>query len=138
MNLKKVGKKIFFIIGAALILVSYQNCGQPFKVAQLNSVLGKAEQASLGELPPAPLAKGEVRLAWDSATTNEDGSSASVRGYKIYITNDDNYSRIIECVSPEHRVTGLESGETYHFSVAALTDDGSESDKSSEVSYKVR
>ncbi len=130
MKLKRIYEKIFFIIGTAVAIVSFQNCGQAFHVADLNNVHTKVlDQASLGG----------VKLAWDRTTTNEDGSSAAIHNYKIYITNDDNYSRIIESGDvTEHRVTGLESGETYHFSIAAVSEDGSESNKSSEISYKVR
>lgn len=38
MNVEKIYSKIFFMIAASLVMVSYQNCAEPFQAAQFNNV----------------------------------------------------------------------------------------------------
>ncbi len=124
-------KKILVFTGLALIVTSYQNCGG-FDAAGI----GGLNQSSVGG------GNKTVTLVWDRTTNNEDDSQASIRGYKLYVgtaseeyTNTISESKIGDVT--EYSVSGLNSGETYYFSVAAVSDDGVESEKSSEISYEV-
>ncbi len=137
-SIKKTSKFFLFAI-SALTIISYQNCGKSFQTSQFDKLSDIVDQASsLDNLPP--VSKGEIDLTWDKTTMNEDNSLASIRGYKIYIgTSKGNYSKTIsESVVGnfiDHRVTNLDSGTTYYFAVAAVSTDGIESLKSSEISY---
>ena len=134
---RKKLSKLFVISVSTLTIISYQNCGKSFQTSQkLSDVVDQA--SSLDNLPP--VSKGEIDLVWDRTTMNEDNSAASIRGYKIYIgTSAGNYNKTIsESVVGnfiDHRVSNLNSGVTYYFAVAAVSNDGIESNKSSEISY---
>lgn len=132
MFLRKKGiSKIVAITGLTFAMVSYQNCSSSFDSAKI----GFSNQSSVGNGLKA------VTLQWDRTTNNEDDTPASIKGYRLYIgTSSEDYSNEISENTvgdkTEYRVTGLNSGETYYFAVAAVSDDGVESGKSDEISYK--
>lgn len=131
--------RFMLIIFSFITIVSYQNCGKSFQTAaDLNQVVNQA--SSLSGLPPVNTLNGEVDLAWDRTSLNEDNTPASIRGYKIYIGNSSgNYSTTISDSVvgnfTDHRITGLSSGQTYYFAVAAVSNNGLESNRSSEIAY---
>jgi hypothetical protein len=78
----------------------------------------------------------EAALSWQAPTKNVDGTTATLSGYKIYYgTASKSYSQTISVsgASTLQRTITLTPG-TWYFAVAALSAQGAESSKSSEVS----
>jgi len=76
-----------------------------------------------------------VTLAWDSPTTNSDGSVlTTLAGFKLYYgTSYRSYTSSIDVENATiYKVSGLAAG-TYHFAVTAYDIYGNESDYSDEV-----
>jgi len=74
-----------------------------------------------------------VELAWDSPTTNTNGSTLSnLAGYKIYMGPTPGKLTLLSDVgiSNNYTVTGLAPGSTFYFGITSYDSYGSESDMS--------
>ena len=77
-----------------------------------------------------------VTLAWDTPTTNADGTPLTdLAGYKVYHgTSSGNYSQYIDVGNVlNYMVSNLKNGVVYYFAVTAYDTSGNESDYSNEV-----
>lgn len=86
-------------------------------------------------------ATGWARLQWTPPEQREDGSPVgSLSGYSIYYGNQSGtYDHIVNIANPgvtSYLIEGLGEG-TWYFAMTAVTDDGLESDFSTEVSKKI-
>ncbi len=80
-------------------------------------------------------------VAWDATTLNEDGTTAILKGYKLfYGTAAGIYTAVISentVGNNSSYVLPLEKGKKYYFAVSAMSIAGIESSKSIEISYLV-
>jgi hypothetical protein len=112
-------------------------------VAALTAVwLGCAPDAPEGGIPTHPSDRFSVTLAWDAPTTDAVGNPLDdLAGYRLYFNAappaDGTGSTMLELGDvTDYKVEGLPAG-TYYFAVAALDDDGNQSELSTELEVEV-
>jgi hypothetical protein len=90
--------------------------------------------------PSAGSGTGSATLSWSPPTTNSDGSTLTLSGYRIkYGTSEGDYSQVVSVTNPgiaTYVVDGLSAG-TYFFVVTAVDASGMESPASPSVSKTI-
>ncbi len=132
-------KSLFCFLLVSVFLLAIAGCGG-------GGGGGSAAGAAISSIPDNPPSSpstpsqtGNVTLAWDAPTTNEDGSDLTdLAGYRVYYgTSSGSYTNSVNIGNITGATINSLSSGTWYFAITAYNSSGIESSYSTELSTTI-